>query len=112
MDREGLRKERDALERRAEALQQVRALGQRGCWLRCVPCEMQWCKALLKALVKPGTAVEASLIPQRTLRFVSLLPRPQELGVRKASLDDREQRIIAAESDLKLARTEHERVGA
>lgn len=32
--------------------------------------------------------------------------------MRKASLDDREQRIIAAESDLKLARTEHERVGA
>jgi len=30
--------------------------------------------------------------------------------VRKASLDDREQRIISAEADLKIAKADHDRV--
>ena len=38
-------------------------------------------------------------------------PRPQELAVRKAALDEREQRILSAEASLKSASADHERVG-
>lgn len=35
---------------------------------------------------------------------------PQELGVRKAALDEREQRLLSAEANLKIASADHERV--
>lgn len=41
--------------------------------------------------------------------FVSLSSSLQELAVRKAALDEREQRLLQAEADLKVARSEQER---
>lgn len=108
-----MRREQEALERRGDALQQVRQDAARG-----LSCNFSCCFALGLGQAWHAWHLMSCAPGSATWHAVSkaarhAVPPPsntlQELSVRKAALDEREQRLLQAEADLKVARSEQER---